>query len=129
MHNFPHPHLALGVMEGQLISYPLRTHHVGQHVHRLPSFIHATWTQRSAVSVNIMRAQEPERNTPNGVFPAMGLEGRITATTRNGQPATQLRAIYDLALENIEHEGGESTPAPHAEFHVDIVEMLLYGVR
>jgi len=66
---------------------------------------------------------------PFGVFSAMLLGSRITPTMRNGQHVAQMRAIYDLALENVEHEGGESTPAPHAKFHVDVVEMFLHGVR
>ena len=76
-----------------------------------------------------MRAHWPERNTPNGVFSAILMGSRITPTMRNGQPVAQIRAIDDLALEDIEHEGGESTSAPHAKFHVDVVEMFLHGAR
>jgi hypothetical protein len=45
----------------------------------------------------------------NGVFPAMVLGSRISPTKRNGQTVAQIRAIYAFVLENIEHEGGEST--------------------
>jgi hypothetical protein len=37
---------------------------------------------------------------PNGVFPTMLLGSRATPPKRNSQPEAQLRAIYDLALEN-----------------------------
>jgi len=59
----------------------------------------------------------------------MLLGTRITPTKRNGHSVATIRAHYGLALENIEHEGSQSTPSPHAKFHVDVVEMFLHGAR
>jgi hypothetical protein len=74
-----------------------------------------------------MRAYRPKHNTPNGVFPATLLRG--ASRRRSETVVGQIRAMYDLAIENIEHEGGESTSAPHSKFFVDVVEMFLHGGR